>query len=79
MVTNGKKNKLKKDRPIHIWVPLNNTPIALNALHQSDDTMSRRKTQKESVQDHVIVVNGVEKEYATKKVTKMDSRGSGEG
>jgi len=25
------------------------------------------------------VVNGVEKEYATEKVTKMDSRGSGEG
>jgi hypothetical protein len=41
--------------------------------------MFGRKIEKESAQDHVIVVSGVEKEYATRKVAMMDSRGSGEG
>jgi hypothetical protein len=54
-------------------------PTTSNALHQSDDTMSRRKAQKKSVQNHVLMVCGDEKEYTTGKVVKMDSRGSGEG
>ncbi len=79
MVINGKNSKLKKDRPTHIWVQVNNTPIALDALHQSDDTMFGKKTQKENAQDHAIVVNGIEKEYAIGKAAMMDSWGSGEG
>jgi hypothetical protein len=43
MVTNSKKSKLRKDRPMPIWVPMNNMSTTLNALHQSDDTMSGRK------------------------------------
>jgi hypothetical protein len=79
MVINGKNSKLKKDRPTHIWVQVNNTPIALDALHQSDDTMFGKKTQKENAQNHAIVVNGIEKEYAIGKAAMMDSWGSGEG
>jgi hypothetical protein len=79
MFISCKKNKPRKDRPMPIWVPMNNNmPIALDALHQSDGTRSRRKTQKESAQDHVIMVSGIEKEYVARKVAKMDSRGSGE-
>ncbi len=40
--------------------------------------MLGRKAQKESAQDHVIMVSGIEKEYVARKVAKMDSRGSGE-
>jgi len=54
-------------------------PTTSTALHQSDDTMPRRKAQKKSAQNHVIMVCGDEKEYAAGKVVKMDSRGSGEG
>jgi hypothetical protein len=54
-------------------------PTALDTLHQNDGIMSRRKTRKESVQDHAIMVSGVEKKYATKKAPKMDYRGSGMG
>jgi cation transport regulator ChaB len=54
-------------------------PTTSNAIHQNDDTMSRRKTQKKNAQNHVIMVSGVEKEYAAKKVAKMDYGGSGEG
>jgi len=79
MVTNNTKSKLRKDRPMPIWVPMNNMSITLNALHRSGDTMFGRKIEKESAQDHVIVVSGVEKEYAIRKVAMMDSRGSGEG
>jgi hypothetical protein len=78
MFISCKKNKPRKDRPMAIWVPMNNNmPIALDALHQSDGTMSGRKTQKESAQDHAIMVSGIEKEYVARKVAKMDSRGSG--
>jgi len=56
---------------------MNNMPIASDALHQSDGTMSRRKAQKESAPDHVIMVSGIEKEYVIGKATKMDFRGSG--
>jgi hypothetical protein len=58
---------------------MNNMSTASYTLNQSDDTMFRRKTQKESVQHHVVMVSGVEKEYATRKVPKMDSKGSGAG
>jgi hypothetical protein len=79
MVINSKKQKPKKDRPMPIWVLRNNMPTISNALPQNDDTMSGRKAQKESVQNHAIMVSGVEKEYAAKKVAKMDFGGSGEG
>ncbi len=59
-----------------IWIPVNNMPIASYALHQSDGTISRRKAQKESAPNHVIMVSGIEKEYVAMKATKMDSRGS---
>jgi cell division protein YceG involved in septum cleavage len=58
---------------------MNNMPTTSNALHQSDDTMSRKKAQKKSVQNHVIMVSGVEKEYAIRKMAKMDYGGNGEG
>ncbi len=73
------KKKPKKDRPMRIWVPMNNMSTTSNALHQNDDTLSRRKAQKKSVQNHAIMVNEVEKEYATRKVANMDYGGSGEG
>jgi hypothetical protein len=76
MVINSKKNKPRKDRPMPIWIPVNNMPIASYALHQSDGTISRRKAQKESAPNHVIMVSGIEKEYVAMKATKMDSRGS---
>jgi len=56
---------------------VNNMLITLDALHQSDGTMLGRKAQKESAQDHVIMVSGIEKKYVASKVAKMDSRGSG--
>jgi hypothetical protein len=58
---------------------MNNMPTTLDTPHQSDDIMSRRKARKESVQDHVIMVCGVDKEYITGKAPKMDYRGSGMG
>jgi hypothetical protein len=41
--------------------------------------MFRKKTRKESVQDHAIMVSGIEKKYAARKAPKMDYRGSGMG
>ncbi len=79
MVINSKKKKPKKDRHMPIWVQVNNMSITSNALPQSDDTMSGRIAQKESAQNHDIMVSGVEKEYAAGKVAKMDYGGSGEG
>lgn len=64
--------------PMPIWVLVNNMSIASDALHQSDGTMFGRKAQKESAPNHVIMVNGIEKEYVVGKATKMDFRGSGE-
>lgn len=78
MVISGKKNKPRKDRPMPIWVLVNNMSMASDALHQSDGTMFGRKAQKESAPNHVIMVNGIEKEYVVGKATKMDFRGSGE-
>jgi hypothetical protein len=78
MVISGKK-KPRKDRPMPIWVLVNNMLTTSDTLHQSDDTISRKKTLKENVQDHAIMVNGVEKEYAIGKAPKMDSKGSGMG
>jgi hypothetical protein len=78
MVINGKENKPREDRLMPIWILVNNMPIASDALHQSDGTMFRRKAQKESAPDPAIMVNGIEKEYAARKATKMDSKGSEE-
>ncbi len=61
-----------------IWVPVNNMATTSNALPQNDDTMSGRKAPKKSVQNHVIMVSGIEKEYVTGKVAKMDFGGNGE-
>jgi hypothetical protein len=79
MVISGVKKKPRKDRPMPIWVPMNNMPIALDALHQSDGTMFRRKAHKESAPDHVIMVTGIEKEYVVGKAIEMDFKGSGKG
>jgi hypothetical protein len=34
MVTNNTKSKLRKDKPMPIWVPMNNMSTTLNALHR---------------------------------------------
>jgi hypothetical protein len=62
-----KKKKPRKDRPMPIWILVNNMLIASYALHQSDGTMSIRKAQKESAPVHVIMVSGIEKKYASAK------------